>query len=117
VQRVDTDRHVGAWCLYVKDMSGSRGRTNSERFHASPGRYYVEAWVRVDGGFTGSATKGSSPFVEEIAGEGSGRVAGTVVLDVQFVDDNGKHLGGQPVGQASSTQWVRLGPYRMTPRR
>ena len=94
VERVGTHPHSGAWCLYVNDRSKSSAGQGNSRFVPvqlkGGGRYYAEAWVRVDP---------DSP---------SRTGYGTAVIDVQFFDANKRYLSRQNVGKTSSTKWTRL---------
>ncbi len=93
-ERVRTRPHSDAWCLHVKDHSkSSSGQGNSRLLPVQlrgGGRYYAEAWARVDPDFT------------------SRTGYGTTVVDVQFFDANERYLSRQNVGKTSSAKWTRM---------
>lgn len=86
--------HTGDWCLYVKDASQDAvGQASSKPIRVSlqgGGRFYAEAWVRID----------------EEATHRTGYASASV--DIAFYDTHGDLLLTQPVGRTSSTQWTRL---------
>ncbi len=95
VERVRTNPHSGEWCLYVKDTSGSRGQGNSRNFPVPPGRYYVEAWVRVDPD-----------------------LPGVITFDAQFYTAGGTYIRDrQSMGQTDSTEWTLLSGVVVVPLR
>jgi len=92
-KRVQVMPHSGRWCLYVKDESDSVGQGNNRRFAVRPGKYYAEAWARIDPANPG----------------------GLVSLDVQFFDANGRYTGRSLVGQTDSREWTRLSAIVVVP--
>ena len=94
VERVRTSPHGGSWCLHVADRSQSASGHGQSRALQVPlqggGRFYAEAWVRVD---------------TEVA---SRTGYATAALDVQFLDAQGEPLSVQNVGRTSSRRWTRL---------
>ena len=107
VERIKTEPHSGGWCLRVKDESDDHGQGNSPTFKAPPGRYYVEAWLRIDPRFAKAAAE-ASPFIDFIPGAGAGTVTVSLIFDVPFFGEGDAYLGLQEVGKTGSTEWTRL---------
>lgn len=94
VERTRTQPHSGDWCLHITDSSKSaRGHADSGFTPVAlrgGGRYYAEAWSRVDTDFA------------------SRTGYGITVVNVQFFDAEKNWLCTQQVGKTSSTHRMFL---------
>ncbi len=89
-----TRPHSGDWCLHIRDTSKDAvGQASSKPIRVAlkgGGRFYAEAWIRIDDDATNRTGYASAS------------------VDIAFYDADGNLLLTQPVAKTSSTQWARV---------